>query len=85
MLGLQYSVHQQLWPKHDPAVLETEETLIVVQVNGKLRARLTVPKGIDEEKLTEMALADEKVQRAMDGKDPKKVIHVPDKLVNIVV
>jgi leucyl-tRNA synthetase len=85
MLGLQYSVHQQPWPEHDPSVLETEETLVVVQVNGKLRARLTVPKGIDEGKLTEMALADEKVQRAMDGRNPKKVIHVPDKLVNIVV
>ncbi len=85
MLGLRYSVHQQPWPEHDPSVLETEEILIVVQVNGKLRARLTVPKGTDEEKLTEMALGDDKVQRAMDGKDPKKVIHVPDKLVNIVV
>jgi leucyl-tRNA synthetase len=57
----------------------------VVQVNGKLRARLMVPKDTDQETLTEMALADDRVARAMDGQPPKKVICVPNKLLNIVV
>ena len=84
-LGLKYSVHQHPWPEYSPALLEQEEVLVIVQVNGKLRARLTVGKDADQDMLTEMALADDKVRRAMDGKEPRKVIHVPNKLVNIVV
>jgi leucyl-tRNA synthetase len=85
MLGLKYSVHDQPWPHYDPRFLETEDALVVVQVNGKLRARLMVPKDTDQETLTEMALADDRVARAMDGQPPKKVICVPNKLLNIVV
>ena len=84
MLGLKFSVHQQPWPKYDPRVLRREQALIVVQVNGKLRARLTVSAGADQDTVLEMALADERVARALGGKQPKKVIHVPDKLLNIV-
>jgi leucyl-tRNA synthetase len=85
MLGLRYSVHHQPWPQHDPKLLETEDALVVVQVNGKLRARLTVPKDTDQDSLVAMALSDERVARATDGKQPKRVIHVPNKLLNIVV
>ncbi len=85
MLGLRYSVHQQPWPKYDPRVLEQKEVLVVVQVNGKLRGRLTAPAGADQETLLGMALADERIARALGAKEPKKVVHVPDKLLNIVV
>ena len=57
---------------------------IAVQVNGKLRDTLTAPKGAAKEKLEEMALASEKVARVLDGKPPRKVIVVPDRLVNLV-
>ncbi len=84
MLGLKFSVHQQPWPKYDPRVLQREQALIVVQVNGKLRARLTVLVGADQDTVLEMALADERVARALEGKQPKKVVYVPDKLLNVV-
>ena len=62
-----------------------EELLIVVQVNGKLRSKLSVPAGIDEEAVKNLALADDKVKVFTDGMQIRKVIYVPGKLVNIVV
>jgi leucyl-tRNA synthetase len=72
------------WPQADPALLVEDEVTIAVQVNGKLRDTLTAPKGAARETLEEMALASEKVARILDGKPPRKVIVVPDRLVNLV-
>ena len=72
------------WPEIDPALLVEDEVTIAVQVKGKLRDTLTVPKGTSKEALEEMALASEKVQRALEGATIKKVIVVPDRLVNLV-
>jgi leucyl-tRNA synthetase len=72
------------WPAADPALLVEEEVTIAVQVNGKLRDTLTAPKGTSKETLEEMALASEKVGRVLEGKPPRKVIVVPDRLVNVV-
>jgi leucyl-tRNA synthetase len=72
------------WPEADPALLVEDEVTIAVQVNGKLRDTLTAPKGAPREQLEEMALASEKVARVLEGKAPRKVIVVPDRLVNIV-
>jgi leucyl-tRNA synthetase len=72
------------WPEADPALLVQDEVTIAVQVNGKLRDTLTAPKGAPRETLEEMALASEKVVRLLDGKSPRKVIVVPDRLVNLV-
>jgi leucyl-tRNA synthetase len=72
------------WPTADPALLVEEEVTIAVQVNGKLRDTLTAPKGTGRETLEEMALASEKVVRILEGKAPRKVIVVPDRLVNVV-
>ena len=71
-------------PSADPALLVEEEVTIAVQVNGKLRDTLTAPKGAARETLEEMALASEKVVRILEGKPPRKVIVVPDRLVNLV-
>ncbi len=79
------SVHRQAWPTYDPAALEAEEKEIVLQINGKVREHLTVPAGITREELEKVALATEKVQAAVAGKQIVKVITVPDKLVNIVL
>ncbi|MFV0643308.1 MAG: leucine--tRNA ligase, partial [Sphingomonadaceae bacterium] len=73
------------WPEVDPALLVEDEVTIAVQVRGKLRDTLTVTKGLDKVDLEALALASEKVQRAMDGADIRKVIVVPDRLVNIVI
>ena len=73
------------WPAYDPTAVVDEEVLVVVQVNGKLRSKITLPAGTDEEALKAKALADEKVQPFLEGVQVRKVICVPGKLVNIVV
>jgi leucyl-tRNA synthetase len=73
------------WPAFDPALLVEDEVTVAVQVQGKLRDTLTAPKGLPREELEALALASEKVQRFIDGAQVRKVIVVPDRLVNIVV
>ncbi|HWI17828.1 MAG TPA: leucine--tRNA ligase [Vicinamibacterales bacterium] len=72
------------WPEVDPALLVDDEVTVAVQVKGKLRDTLTVAKGTAREELERLALASDKVQRALDGAEVKKVIVVPDRLVNLV-
>jgi leucyl-tRNA synthetase len=72
------------WPPVDPALLIEDEVTIAVQVKGKLRDTLTVAKGTSKEELEALALASDKVQRALDGAAIRKVIVVPDRLVNLV-
>ncbi|KQM20462.1 leucine--tRNA ligase [Sphingomonas sp. Leaf24] len=72
------------WPEVDPAMLVDAESTIAVQVNGKLRDTIVLPKGAAKEDAEAAALASEKIVRALDGKTPRKVIVVPDRLVNIV-
>ncbi|MFC0588666.1 leucine--tRNA ligase [Novosphingobium aquiterrae] len=72
------------WPPVDPALLVEDEVIIAIQVLGKLRDTVTVAKGLPREELEALALASDKVQRALDGKAVKKVIVVPDRLVNLV-
>ncbi|MEC1177573.1 leucine--tRNA ligase [Metasolibacillus meyeri] len=73
------------WPTFDPSKLEEDEVEVVVQVLGKVRAKVKVAKDISKEDLEVAALADEKVQEFITGKDVVKVIVIPGKLVNIVV
>ncbi|WP_294313804.1 leucine--tRNA ligase [uncultured Sphingomonas sp.] len=72
------------WPEVDARLLVEDEVTIAVQVNGKLRDTLTVPKDMDRDALQAVALASDKIVRSLDGKAPKKVIVVPGRLVNIV-
>ena len=79
-----FSIHQQSWPEFDEAAAVVDEITLVVQVNGKVRDRLTVPVDIDEELAREQALASEGAQRFLVDKTVRKVIVVPGRLVNIV-
>jgi leucyl-tRNA synthetase len=72
------------WPSFDRALLVDDQVTLAVQVNGKLRDTLTAPRGLDRAAAEELALASEKVQRQLNGAAPRKVIVVPDRLVNIV-
>jgi leucyl-tRNA synthetase len=72
------------WPIVDPAMLVDDEVTIAVQVNGKLRDTLVFPKGAPKDAVEAAALASEKIVRLLEGKAPRKVIVVPDRLVNIV-
>ena len=80
-----YSVHLQSWPKVDEAAAAQEETTLVVQVNGKLRDRITVPVGTSDEEVKSAALESPAIQKAMDGKPARQVIVVSGRLVNIVL
>jgi leucyl-tRNA synthetase len=72
------------WPEADPALLIEDEVTIAIQVNGKLRDTLTAPKGAAKDALEAMALGSDKIVRILEGNAPRKVIVVPDRLVNIV-
>ena len=73
------------WPEADPALLAVAEVEVVVQVNGKVRDRLHVAAATGEDELLALALASERVQAHVDGKELRKTVVVPDKLVNLVV
>jgi len=73
------------WPEVDEALLVEDEVTVAVQVKGKLRDTVTVAKGLPRHELEKLALASEKVQRSIDGAEIRKVIVVPDRLVNIVI
>lgn len=72
------------WPEVDPALLVDDEVTIAIQINGKLRDTLVMPKGAARETVEAAALASENVVRILEGKAPRKVIVVPDRLVNLV-
>jgi leucyl-tRNA synthetase len=84
-LGKDGPVFRQSWPPFDPELAKEDQAEIVVQVNGKLRARIFAAFGAPKEELESRALADEKVKPFLAGKQVVKVIAVPDKLVNVVV
>ena len=73
------------WPDYDPEATKAEEITVVLQVNGKVRAQLEVPAGTSEEELEKLALANERVAKFRDGKPIRKLVVVPDRLVNVVV
>ena len=82
--GKPYSVHQQPWPVSDPALAAADTIELPVQVNGKLRDRLLVPRETPAEEIEHLALASEKVQAYLGGRAPRRVIQIPGKLVNVV-
>jgi leucyl-tRNA synthetase len=85
MLGETSGLLRSPWPKYDSALAKEDEVEIVVQINGKIRSKLVVSTDASEEETKTVALADEKVRTAMDGKQMVKIVVVPRKLVNIVV
>jgi leucyl-tRNA synthetase len=84
LLGEQGMIADAPWPSHDAALLVEDEVTLAVQVNGKLRDTLKAPRGLDREDAEALALASANVQRQLDGATPRKIIVVPDRLVNIV-
>jgi leucyl-tRNA synthetase len=83
--GGAFSVHQQEWPAFDPKLAVEETITLVVQVNGRVRDRIAVPQGMADQEARARALASSAVQRRLKGRSPRRVIVVPDRLVNVVV
>jgi len=85
VLGHQGTVFDAGWPKHDDALAALGDVEIVVQVNGKVRGRLSVTRGVSQQDVESRAFADESVKKFLDGKEPRKVVYVQDRILNIVV
>jgi leucyl-tRNA synthetase len=84
-LGKKESIHLMPWPKYDIEAMVEEEIEIVVQVNGKVKGKVSLPAEATDEEMKQAALSNEKVLPHIEGKNVVKVITVPRKLVNIVV
>jgi leucyl-tRNA synthetase len=78
------SIHRQSWPLFDPAIAAPDEVTLVVQIDGKVRDRLTAPAGIPEPDAVKLALASPKAKAALDGRQVERTVFVKDRLVNVV-
>jgi leucyl-tRNA synthetase len=85
LIGGEGSLVSQPWPEYDEKYLEDKKKTIVIQVNGKVRSHIEIAGAIAEEEVKKMALANQKIQRHLKGKEVKKTIYVPDKILNIVI
>ena len=85
MLGGEETLAYEAWPSFDPALCVESSVTMGVQVNGKVRGQISLPKDADEATARELALAEPKVARFVDGKEVKKFIYVPGRIVNVVV
>jgi leucyl-tRNA synthetase len=85
MIGYENSIHEMSWPDYKESALEKEEITIVIQVNGKVREKISVDSDISEEEVKEKVLEEEKIQSYLEGNELIKTIYVPGKLVNLVV
>ena len=85
LTGNEYSVFNQKFPKVNEKALVKDEVEIVVQVNAKIRAKLVIANGMDNKQIENLALNDERVKPFTEGKQVKKVIVIPNRLVNIIV
>lgn len=83
-LGMGYSVFNQTWPVFNPNALVKDEVEIAIQINGKIRSKINIPSGLDEESIKESALNDENIKSHLEGKTIRKVIVIKGRLVNIV-
>jgi leucyl-tRNA synthetase len=84
-LGGENSVHQQKWPIEDEKALITDTITIILQINGKVRGNLNVPPDIEEDILKKLALESDACKKWLEGAEPKRIIIVPSKLINLVV
>jgi leucyl-tRNA synthetase len=85
MLGNETGILNTPWPVHDEAALQQDQILIVIQINGKVRSRIYVPGDSSDEYIKEAALGNDRIQELISGREVKRVILVPKKLVNIVI
>jgi leucyl-tRNA synthetase len=85
VLGHKTSIHKEEWPEYDPKLIEEKTFKLVIQINGKVRATVSAEKGLSRKEAEELALGVNKVSEALGDKKPKKIIFVPDRLINFVI
>ncbi len=84
-MGNRESIFKQVWPEHSQDLIQEETYQLIIQINGKVRDKIEVKQGISEEEAKKMALNREKIKRWLSGQEPKKVIYLANRLINIVV
>jgi leucyl-tRNA synthetase len=84
-IGQDFSIHNSQWPDVDESLLVSDESVVVVQVNGKVRDQIKVAKDLSEEEVIKLAQASEKVAKFINGQTINKTIYIPGKVVNIVI
>jgi len=84
-LGHETSIHNEKWPEYDLEKIKEERVHMAVQINGKVRSQIEVDADAQEDDMKELALGDEKIKKWLEGKTPKKIIVVPNRVVNIVI
>ncbi|MBI2003395.1 MAG: leucine--tRNA ligase [Parcubacteria group bacterium] len=83
-LGNKKSIHLESWPEYDPELIKEETVDLVVQVNGRTREIIKAPRGLNKAQTERLALASERINKHISGKEISKVIHIPNKLINFV-
>lgn len=83
-LGHETLLADESWPKADPALLKTDSITIAVQINGKVKSTITLPSDAGKDEAEKTALAEDAVQKALEGKTIRKIIVVPGRIVNVV-
>ena len=87
ILGKPFSVHKASWPKYDDSLIRNDTVTIIIQINGKMRGKLSLESGVSdkESEVAHLAKSDEKVAKWLEGKEIIKTIFVPGKLINFVI
>lgn len=85
LIGNNSSIFNESWPKYNPLKLEKDEMNVVIQVNGKVRANISLPKGLDKDEVLKQCKQLDNVTKYLDGNELIKEIYVPEKIVNFVV
>ncbi|MBI2041866.1 MAG: leucine--tRNA ligase [Candidatus Nealsonbacteria bacterium] len=83
--GNKDSIHNQEWPRYDLKLIEEEKINLIVQINGKVRDKIEAPSGISEKEASDLVIGNEKIKKWLQGKEIKKIIFVPGKLINLVI
>jgi leucyl-tRNA synthetase len=83
-LGNKKSIHWESWPKYNPRLIEEEEYELIIQINGRVRDRIRISKGLERPEIEKLVLARDIVKKYIGGKAIKKIIFVPNRLINVV-
>ena len=84
-MGNTESIHLQSWPKHDNTAIEKDCFKLIIQINGKVRGSIDASKNLSKDELKDIAINSEAALKWINGQEPKRIIIVPNKLVNIVI
>ena len=84
-LGNKESIFKESWPEYDKKLVKDQKVTLIVQINGRVRDKIEVEANIEEKEAKELALSSDKIKKWLEGKEPKNIVFVPGKLVNIVL